>query len=195
VSSTADSLPDDVTALKAALLAERTARQGSEARAAGAEAMVAHLKLLIAKLKRDRFGASAERGRKLLDQLEMQLEDLETEAAIAEAALIPAPDDATTVRRFTRRKPVRAPLPGHLPRERLVLPAPSACPCCGGRLAKLGRSGWPVATAVPILSADQATVWLAVAGQSGRGQTGQQRRERQAARPATPSAMSKSGRC
>ena len=48
--------------------------------------MVAHLKLLIAKMKRDRFGASAERGRKLLDQLEMQLEELETAAAEDEAA-------------------------------------------------------------------------------------------------------------
>ena len=140
MNSAADSLPDDVTALKAALLAERAARQESEARAAGAEAMVAHLKLLIAKLKHDRFGASSERGRKLLDQLEMQLEDLETEAAIAEAALTPAPDDATTVRPFTRRKPVRAPLPAHLPRERVVLPAPAACSCCGGRLARLGET-------------------------------------------------------
>ena len=42
--------------------------------------MIAHLKLLIAKLRRDRFGASAERGRKLLDQLELQLEELETDA-------------------------------------------------------------------------------------------------------------------
>ena len=140
MTSTADSLPDDIESLKAALLAERAARQESEARAAGAEAMVAHLKLLIAKLKRDRFGASSERGRKLLDQLEMQLEDLETEAAIAEAAIDTASDDATAVRPFTRRKPVRAPLPAHLPRERVVLPAPSACPCCSGKLVKLGET-------------------------------------------------------
>jgi transposase len=140
VRSTADSLPEDVEEPKAALLAERAARQVSEARAAGAEAMVAHLKLLIAKLKRDRFGASAERGRKLLDQLEMKLEDLETEAAIAEAAVAPAASETTTVHPFTRRKPVRAPLPAHLPRERVVLPGPSACPCCGGRLAKLGET-------------------------------------------------------
>lgn len=140
MTSTADSLPDDVAALKAALLAERAARQESEARAAGAEAMVAHLKLLIAKLKRDRFGASSERGRKLLDQLEMQLEDLETEAAIAEAAITPAPDDTTKVHSFSRRKPVRAPLPAHLPRERVVVPGPSACSCCGGKLAKLGET-------------------------------------------------------
>jgi hypothetical protein len=78
VDTTPDTLPDDVDALKAALLAERAARREFEARASGAEAMVAHLKLMIAKMKRDRFGASAERGRKLLDQLEMQLEELET---------------------------------------------------------------------------------------------------------------------
>ena len=37
------------------------------------------------------------------------------------------------------RKPVRAPLPAHLPRERVVVPGPTACPCCGGKLAKLGE--------------------------------------------------------
>jgi len=49
-------VPDDIDRLKAALVAERAARQQAEARASGAEAMVAHLKLLIAKMKRDRFG-------------------------------------------------------------------------------------------------------------------------------------------
>src|SRR5271154_5609241 len=133
-------LPDDIDALKAALLVERAARRESEARASGAEAMVAHLKLLIAKLKRDRFGASAERGRRLLDQLEMQLEELETTAAENEAAAAPTQPDTTNVRPFTRAKPVRAPLPSHLPRERVVLPSPTACPCCGGKLAKLGET-------------------------------------------------------
>ena len=102
--------------------------------------MVAHLKLLIAKMKRDRFGASAERGRKLLDQLEMQLEELETAAAEDEAAAADAAPDKTIVRPFTRAKPVRGPLPAHLPRERVVLPSPSSCPCCGGKLAKLGET-------------------------------------------------------
>ena len=32
------------------------------------------------------------------------------------------------------------PFPAHLPRERVVIPGPSACPCCGGRLAKLGET-------------------------------------------------------
>ena len=73
----------DVEALRAALAAEREARiaaearaTGLEARATGAEAMIAHLKLVIAKLRHDKFGASSERGRKLIDQLELELGDL-----------------------------------------------------------------------------------------------------------------------
>jgi transposase len=140
VATGSETLPDDIDALKAALLAERTARREFEARAAGAEAMVAHLKLRIAKLERHRFGASAERSRKLLDQLEMELEDLEASIAEDEAASARAAPDTTTVRSFRRAKPVRAPLPAHLPRERVVLPSPSVCPCCGGKLAKLGET-------------------------------------------------------
>lgn len=65
--------PDDIEALKAALATERAARQLAEARMSSAEAMIAHLKLTIAKYKRDRFGQSSERARHL-DQLEFQLE-------------------------------------------------------------------------------------------------------------------------
>jgi transposase len=140
VNTTADTIPDDIGALKAALLAERAARREFEARASGAEAMVAHLKLLIAKMKRDRFGASSERSRKLLDQMEMQLEELETAAAEDEAAAAATQPDTTNVRPFARAKPVRAPLPAHLPRERIVVPSPTSCPCCGGKLAKLGET-------------------------------------------------------
>jgi transposase len=129
--------PDEIDALRTALAAERAARQQAEARASGAEAMVAHLKLLIAKMKRDRFGQSSERGQRLLDQMELQLEELEASAAEDEAAS--APPDTASVVSFNRRKPVRAPLPAHLPRERVVIAAPSACPCCGGKLAKLGE--------------------------------------------------------
>jgi transposase len=132
-------IPSDTEALRAALLAEQQARREAEARASGAEAMVAHLKLLIAKMKRDRFGASAERGRKLLDQLEMQLEELET-AATEDQAAADVASQKTTVRPFTRAKPVRGPLPAHLPRERVLLPSPTSCPCCGGKLAKLGET-------------------------------------------------------
>src|ERR1700761_7179745 len=106
-------VPENVDALRAALAAEQLARPEAEARASGAEAMVAHLKLVIARLKHDRFGASSERGRKLLDQMELQLEELETAPSeTASKAEIP---NETTVRPFSRRKPARAPLPDHLP--------------------------------------------------------------------------------
>lgn len=35
---------------------------------------------------------------------------------------------------------MRAPFPAHLPHERVVIQAPTACPCCGGRLPKLGET-------------------------------------------------------
>ncbi|WP_264716432.1 transposase [Limobrevibacterium gyesilva] len=121
-------LPDDIDALRAALAAKRAGRREAEARASGAEAMVAHLKLLIAKLKHDRFGASPERGRKLLDQMELELEELE--AAASEDATVTGTAAADTgPRPASRRRPVRGPLPAHLPRERAMTPAPSACPC------------------------------------------------------------------
>jgi transposase len=129
----------DLAALQAALASEREARQQAEARATSAEAMVAHLKLLIAKMKRDRFGQSSERGRQLLDQLELQLEELRANATEDEAAAAKAVPNSTTVRSFPRKKPVRTPLPANLPRERVVVPAPAACPCCGGKLVKMGE--------------------------------------------------------
>ena len=49
---------DDIDTLRAALAAEQMARREAEARASGAEAMVAHLKLMIAKLRHDQYGAS-----------------------------------------------------------------------------------------------------------------------------------------
>ena len=137
MTATHDSLPDDINALRTALAAEQLARREAEARASGAEAMIAHLKLMIAKLRHDRFGASSERGRKLLDQLELALEETEAAASEAETG---KPEPNAPVRPCTRRKPVRGPLPEHLPRERVVLPGPSACPCCGGRLARLGET-------------------------------------------------------
>src|SRR5947209_19824074 len=105
--------------------------------------MIAHLKLLIAKLKRSKYGASSERGRKLIDQLEFELGELVAAASEDAAKAEKAADKEGRTRRPDnplRGQPVRAPLPAHLPRERVVLPSPTACPCCGGNLAKLGET-------------------------------------------------------
>ena len=132
----------EIAALRAALVA-------AEARATSAEAEVEHLKLLIAKLRRERYGQSSERGHQLLDQLELQLEELET-AAAEDAGPGETDDGDTTVRAFTRRKPKREPLPADLPRERVVLPSPEACPCCGGGdLVKLGEDVTETLEVVP----------------------------------------------
>jgi transposase len=125
------------------ILAERAARIAAEAKAAEASAVhqgltleIERLKLEIARLRRERFGPSAERSARL-EQLELSLEDLEEAAAEAQAAQAADAGETTEVGGFTRRKPARRPLPEHLPRTRVVYPA--ACPCCGGGVRKLGE--------------------------------------------------------
>ena len=147
-------LPDDVDALKALLLTsiqkaeaaeQRAVRVEAElanakARESATEALIAHLKLQIAKLRREQYGASAERTRRLLDQMELQLEDLEGDAAEDDLVAEDAAAKTATVTAFERRKPARKPFPEHLPRTRVVVPAPCSCPACGGaRLSKLGE--------------------------------------------------------
>ncbi len=147
-------LPDDVDALKTALSDARARALEAEAGAAAAQAelvavraersadqaLIAHLKLQIQKLNRARFGASSERSARLLDQMELQLEELEASASEDDLAAEQAATTTTAVAAFTRRKPSRRPFPEHLPRERVVEPAPTTCACCGGsRLARLGE--------------------------------------------------------
>jgi transposase len=142
-------LPSDIDALKALLVVERERRVLAEADAAVAQArlsadqaLIAHLKLQIEKMRRELFGPRSERTARLLDQMELQLEELETAASEGDLAAERATQKAgtTNVAAFTRQRPSRKPFPEHLPRERVVIPTPSACPCCGGaRLSKLGE--------------------------------------------------------
>jgi hypothetical protein len=56
------------------------------------------------------------------------------------AASDTAEADGTTVRSVARGKTKRKPFPEHLPRERIVVPGPTACACSGSdRLAKIGE--------------------------------------------------------
>jgi transposase len=90
--------------------------------------------------KRQQFGQRSERSQRLLDQLELQLEDLEASATEDELAAEQAAAKTTQVAAFARRRPARKPFPEHLPRERMIVSGPTACPCCGGtRLSKLGE--------------------------------------------------------
>ena len=133
-------VPDDVETLKAALLAARAEVAVALAEQSSNRALIAHLKLQIEKLNRDRFGPRSERTARLLDQMELQLEELETAATEDELAAEIAAAKTTSVAAFTRARPARRPFPEHLPRERVVVPGPVACACCGGtRLSKLGE--------------------------------------------------------
>jgi transposase len=150
VMSIDDSLPTDLTRAHALIMAQREALVAAQARAAAAESearyralLIEKLKYTIRKLQHERFGQSSERGA-LLEQLELQLADLEEDAAQAEAAArmtaAAATGEKITVQSFERRRPARRPLPAHLPRERIVYPVPAACPCCGGgTLRKIGE--------------------------------------------------------
>src|SRR6266851_6727400 len=137
----ADSLPKDVATLQALLLTERAARLVAENAAKLRALQIEQLKYTIAKLRHQQFGQSSERGA-ILDQLELQLSELQADASEAAAAAQLAAAAAASkikVQGFERHKPARRPLPEHLPRERIVYPSPSACPCCGGALHKLGE--------------------------------------------------------
>ena len=133
-------LPDDVDALKALVMSMGAELAAARVQASATEALIAHLKLQIAKLRREQFGSSGERSRRLIDQMELQLEELEVSASEANLAAEAAATQATSACGFTRKRPSRQPFPEHLPRERVVVPAPCSCPACGGtRLSKLGE--------------------------------------------------------
>jgi septal ring factor EnvC (AmiA/AmiB activator) len=110
---TAADLPDDIAALKALLLASERRVQERDDQVAGLEAQlntraaeIEHLKLWIAKLRRMQFGRKSEKLDHQIEQLELQLEDLQTdEGELAKA--LPEAD------RAPRNKPVRKPLPEH----------------------------------------------------------------------------------
>jgi hypothetical protein len=102
----ADHLPDDIAALKVALIETR-------AKLSGAQALIEHLQLVIAKMKRGMFGPRSERSQRLIDQLELQLEEL---AAVAAEDATKAETARVQVQGFTRRQATRRNFPADLPR-------------------------------------------------------------------------------
>ncbi|MDU6136520.1 IS66 family transposase zinc-finger binding domain-containing protein, partial [Bradyrhizobium sp.] len=147
MTSKPDDLPSDLVSALAALQAEREARLRAEAVAASAraelsdnEVLIAHLELRIEKLKRELHGQRSERTARLIEQLELELEELATTASEDELAAQVAAAKTQNVRPFMRKRPVRKPWPDDIERERVVVEAPTTCTCCGGaRLAKIGE--------------------------------------------------------
>jgi transposase len=129
----------DLKTLDAAALRDMVIKQ--HAQISSHEAEVERLRLIIARLRRLQFGRKSEKIQREIEQLELQLEELEAsnadKQAQTEKALAPA---AAAVFAAATRKPVRRPLPDHLPREVAVHePEQKGCPACGGSLSKLGE--------------------------------------------------------
>jgi transposase len=141
-------LPDDAAALRRLVLvrdAELAAAQAELARAkareTSAEAMILQLRLAVEKMRRELYGQRSERGARLLDQMELELEEIEaTTSEDGLAAERAVAQTGATAPASRRKGPSRRPLPDHLPRERVLVPGPTSCACCGStRLAKLGE--------------------------------------------------------
>jgi transposase len=142
------SLPDletlDAAALKALIVA-----QHEEISSHTAE--IERLRLLIIRLQRMQFGQKSEKLQRQIEQLQLQLDDLETTDAErklnTESELPPA---AAAIFAAVTSKPVRRALPDHLPRETEThSPAHDSCPACGGRFRKLGEDVSEVLEYVP----------------------------------------------
>ena len=147
----------EISALKSALAAALERADAAEAEKVQAQAeatrvakVVTLLQLEIAKLRRELSGQRSERKQRLLNQLELELEALAAKASDDELAAEAVPEQTTEVKGFTRKTPARKPFPAHLPRERVVIEAPKACPCCGPeKLTKLGEDVTETLEAIP----------------------------------------------
>jgi transposase len=77
---------------------------------------------------------------RLLEQMELAFEELESSAIEDEVAAEQSAAKMTNVAVFTRKRPSRQRFPEHLPLQRVIEPGPRVCPCCGSpRLRKLGE--------------------------------------------------------
>jgi transposase len=132
-------LPNDVEALKSIVLERSAALAARSAALEAAEALVISQKLELEKLrfeiaclKRMRYGRSSEQLDAKIAQMQLTLEDLEASLAEKPEQLRPMPKEPAA-------KPVRGPLPAHLPREDVVHGTACSCPACGGALRRLGE--------------------------------------------------------
>ena len=132
-----------IAAQQQELSAKDKALSAQQEKLLGRNNEIEHLKLVIAKLRRIIFGTRSEKVSREIEQLELKLEELETQQAERVTA-------STETSAPAKAKPVRRPLPEHLPREvHTHLPGEDACPDCGGQLRKLGEDVSEILERVP----------------------------------------------
>jgi transposase len=140
VTTPSDPLPADLAAAHAMILAQREQLTLAKSEVTVGRLEIERLKLMLAKARREQFGQSSERGKLLVEQLELAIEDLEVTQAEQEAKAEIAAPQAAPEKRAQNPRPPRRPLPDNLPVERIVELAPCACGKCGSvRLHKLGE--------------------------------------------------------
>ena len=139
----------DAAGLKALILSQHDELVATQQRLLSRESEIEHLKLLIAKLRRMQFGRKSEKLERQIEQLELKLEELESAKASPRSEFVPA-FSAQPSSRTATAKPVRQPLPEHLPREvKTYAPEEDSCAECGGRLRRLGEDVSEVLEYVP----------------------------------------------
>jgi|TARA_R100000501_G_scaffold14813_1_gene26860 transposase len=117
-----------------------------EAALAARDTLIDTLRFQLAQLRRMTFGQSSEKLSAQIEQLELTLEELEGEAAVADVR------QATSAQRSERPSPVRS-LPPHLPRdEQRIEPETGRCNCpeCGGTLRPLGEDSDEILDVLPV---------------------------------------------
>lgn len=133
--------------LKAVIFSQRAQLLSKDEQLISRDNEIEHLMLLIAKLRRLKFGRSSEKLDRQIEQLELRLEELQTNQAENEAVRVVAKQTTAKASEKTAR---RRPLPEHLPREvRKYLPKQEACPDCGGKLKHLGEDVSEILEYVP----------------------------------------------
>jgi transposase len=132
-----DTLPDDIDALRALILAGRAAHVAIVSERDKLVVRNARLEAIIQEIRRAHFGRKSERITD--DQLALALEELETSLAKAETEDEKS-DPALKTERTRKRRASRKESLDHLPHEEVVIePDSTVCPCCGGDLHVIGE--------------------------------------------------------
>ena len=150
-------LPDDIATLHRIIADQAVECEMREGELAAAKAglmakalEIEKLRLQIARLRRAQFGRSSEKIDRTIDQLELMLEELETDVSVPAAApAAPAPDAEPSSSSTKGKTSGRRPLPEHLPRRELVHEPSCACPACGGEMRKVGEDVTEVLDYIP----------------------------------------------
>lgn len=155
---TLEQLPDDIAELKRLLLAKDAELAAAKNGLVVTQLTIDKLKAQIAKLRREKFGASSERVERAIAQLELALEEAQATKAEAAAPAAQVPETETPASgsntqagtAATPEKKKRRTLPPQLPRREVVHLASGVCKTCGGtELRKVGESVTEVLSYVP----------------------------------------------